>query len=119
MMPSFNVLQRGNVTCLKIQQGTFSFMIIYIHTLKISVIWTNSMICYKMKFIHYARINLSFLDNGIKLSNLYVPNIKKEIKTFSAWKARGKDHPQSYSSAHRLLQGHVCLLTLNVYFLKN
>lgn len=72
LMPSFHVLKRGRVTYLKIQRGTFSSMIIYIHTLKISVYLDKSCDLLQNEVHILCMNNLSFLDNGIKLSNLHL-----------------------------------------------
>lgn len=63
-MPSFIVLKGGG-TYLKIQLSTFLSMIIYICILKISIIWTNSVICHlqQNEVLTMSMSNLFFLDN--------------------------------------------------------
>lgn len=83
-MPSFIVLKRGGGgTYLKIQLSTFLSMIIYIHILKISIIWTNSVICHlqQNEVLTMSMSNLFFLDNE-RMYQIFicVPNVKKKTQ---------------------------------------
>lgn len=82
-MPSFTVLKGEEVTYLKIQLSTFLSMIIYIFILKISIIWTNPVMCHILQneVLIMSMSNLSFLDNK-RMYQIFscVPNIKKQNK---------------------------------------
>lgn len=71
-------------------------MIIYICILKISIIWTNPVICHLLQneVLTTSMNNLPFLDNERMYQIfIYVPNIKKEIKNLKPGKLRKKAHP--------------------------
>lgn len=97
-------------------------MIIYIRILKISIIWTNPVICHLLQneVLTMSMSNLSFLDNGTKYQIfIYVPNIKKKkkIKTLKAWKAMKKDPPIALLHIN-FCKDTVYLLTLKCLFFK-
>lgn len=68
---------------MKIQLSTFLSMIIYIFILKISIIWTNPVMCHTLQneVLIMSMSNLSFLDNK-RMYQIFscVPNIKKQNK---------------------------------------
>lgn len=120
----FSCLKKGErVTYLKIQLSTFLSMIIYTCILKISIIWTNPVICHLLQneVLTTSRNNLPLLAHERMYQIfIYVPNIKKEIKKSEAWKAENESAPalpQLCSSAHQLLQGHRMLADFKMFIL--
>lgn len=123
-MPSFTVLKGGGVTYLKIQLSTFLSMIIYIFILKISIIWTNPVMCHILQneVLIMSMSNLSFLDNK-RMYQIFscIPNIKKQnkIKKSESWKAMNKRPTHSSAPQHiNVCKDTVCLLTLKCLFFK-